>query len=315
MGSEGIGTSTSRQSIAVIGVGAIGASIAAALDSAAEVFLCRRGTGEPMEVQRAGTQRRITAEVWSRPKQAKHVDWVVLATKAQDVSTAAAWLDMTVGPNTIVVVAQNGVDHARRVLRWVEPERVVPMAVFVAANRLSRNLVRTTQATELVVPVSAAASQFKLLVDETIPVRIASDFDGISWEKLILNAALNSVTALADRPVGVITEPLPRLLVEAALEEGVAVAAARGIELRGSTRDMMNHLLQLPTEAVPSMLADRRNGRVTERAFLTGTLVEAGRLADVATPTLAALDLLLRDSASSLHDTEFLARADANHQN
>lgn len=78
----------------------------------------------------------------------------------------------------------------------------------------------------------------------------------------------------------------------------MAVATARGVTLTATVDSIMAHLLELPADAVPSMLADRRAGRETEHAFLTGTLVAAGRATGVQTPTLVALDAMLSAGAA-----------------
>lgn len=280
--------------VAVLGVGAIGTVLAGALEGKADVFLCRRGRLAPMKLRDAAGERTVRATVWASPEDATQVDWVIVATKAQDISDAGAWLDRMIGGRTRVVVAQNGVDHAARVRRWVDPSRVVPSTVFIAAERVEPDTVVVTQTTGITLPNSSHARDFAALVGPMVPVELRDDFAATSWTKVVMNAALNSITALTDRPAAVLRQPAAQDLCLSALREGVAVAAGVGIDLSSGAEDILKHLLQLPAAAVPSMLKDLRAGRATERAYLTGALIEAGQQHGVATPTLLVLDHLLQ---------------------
>jgi 2-dehydropantoate 2-reductase len=70
------------------------------------------------------------------------VDWVLLATKAQQTPQAGPWLARLCLPGTVVVVLQNGVDHVERVAPLAVGATVLPALVYVVAvERLARGRV------------------------------------------------------------------------------------------------------------------------------------------------------------------------------
>lgn len=283
-----------RPRVAVVGVGAIGVVIADALSASADVLLCRRGTANPMTLARGDDEHVVAAAVWSDPAEAAPVDWIVLATKAQDTPSTGDWFAALVGPGTRVVVAQNGIDHAERVAEWVPAERVVPTTVYIAAERTGADSVRLREVTSLVVPSDAGGEAFAALMNGALPVVLDEDFRTSSWRKLVMNAALNSITALTLRTNAVTKDAEGRQLFTAAIREGLAVAEAVGVDL--GPRDfhaMMTRLDALPGEASTSMLQDNHANKRLEHEHLTGALVRAGRQVGVPTPTLSTLDSLL----------------------
>ncbi|GAB7037462.1 MULTISPECIES: 2-dehydropantoate 2-reductase [Catenuloplanes] len=132
--------STRQTRVAVIGAGAVGLVVAeAAHDAGHDVVLCARTRPERLLVERTDRTRELDVPVLVDPGEAEPADWVLLATKAQDVAGAAVWFDGLVGPDTTVVVLQNGVDHAERVGPLLPAgTTVLPALVYVAAELLDR---------------------------------------------------------------------------------------------------------------------------------------------------------------------------------
>src|SRR6185437_12805785 len=102
-----------RTSIALIGPGAIGATVAAWLAQSPDLALtlCARTPFERLEIETPGGTITAEPEVLTDPAEARPVDWVLVCTKAYDVAGAAAWLEGLLGPETRVAVLQNGVEH------------------------------------------------------------------------------------------------------------------------------------------------------------------------------------------------------------
>ncbi|MCS5735087.1 ketopantoate reductase family protein [Herbiconiux daphne] len=283
-----------RPSVAVVGAGAIGTVIADAMTGVASVTLCRRNTNHSMLIDRGKGGEQVRARVASSPKSVSEVDWVVLATKAQDVPGASDWLDALVGPNTKVAVLQNGINHADRVSSWVPATRVVPAIVYILAERTAPDLVAVRQIDQLVLPHTELASEFAALFAEDFPARVDQDFDTYAWRKLVMNAALNSVTALTGRPVSVAREDAGRELIATVLTEGVNVARARGVMFDEDEISLMQRKIDgLPPSATTSMQLDRANGRSLEYQYLTGAVLEEAETAGISAPTTKTLHDLI----------------------
>ena len=116
--------------VAVVGAGAIGSTVAAALQRAGrhDVQLCARRDPGPIVVERPdGDRVALTAPVVVDPANAVGpADWVVLAVKAHQTEGAAAWLRALCAPGTTVAVLQNGIDHVERVAPLAGAATVLP---------------------------------------------------------------------------------------------------------------------------------------------------------------------------------------------
>lgn len=300
-GTAGSGAAA-RPSIAIVGVGAIGVVVADALSGAADVILCRRGSERTVLLQDGDATRTVDATVVGSPEALRAlpargigpVDWIVVTTKAQDVASAGPWFDALVGPDTRIAVLQNGIGHADRVARWVPAARVLPATVFIVAERTATDLVELRALNSVVVPDTALGEAFAELAGAHLPVRIDPAFATTSWRKLILNSALNSVTTLTSRTADVCADPAMRPVIERMLREGLAVAAASGIEFGPEEHGwMLANLDGLPPGTISSMQADRRSGRPLEHDYITGELVRRGRELGVDVSALQTIHALL----------------------
>jgi len=69
--------------------------------------------------------------------EARPVDWVLLATKAQQTPQAGLWLARLCRPGTVVVVLQNGVDQVARVAPLADGATVLPARSCTVADGAS----------------------------------------------------------------------------------------------------------------------------------------------------------------------------------
>ncbi|MFZ2362260.1 MAG: 2-dehydropantoate 2-reductase, partial [Anaerolineae bacterium] len=127
-------------------------------------------------------------------------------------------------------------------------------------------------------------------------VRLANDVAGLAWGKLVINAAINPLTALLRAPNGQLLErPEARALMGLAASEAAAAGLAQGLHLPFddpvaaaedvARRTAVNH---------SSMYQDVQRGRPTEIDAICGAVVQAGERVGVATPVNRTLWLLVR---------------------
>jgi 2-dehydropantoate 2-reductase len=115
-------------SIAVIGPGAIGATVAAwlAQDPTHEVTVCARSPLERLMIDSPSGPIEASPRILVRPDDATGpVDWIMVATKAYDSGAAAPWLEQLIGKGSHVAVLQNGIEHRERFAGLVDPARLV----------------------------------------------------------------------------------------------------------------------------------------------------------------------------------------------
>ena len=116
--------SAAAPAVAIVGVGAVGAVFAAALQEAGHppTVLCVRTRRSLAVEDPAGRVTDLTAPMVASPAEVRGpADWVLLAVKAHQTAGAAGWLRKLAGPETSVLVLQNGVDQAGRVAPFAGP--------------------------------------------------------------------------------------------------------------------------------------------------------------------------------------------------
>jgi 2-dehydropantoate 2-reductase len=128
--------SVTAPAVAVVGVGAVGAVFAAALQEARRApVLCVRVRRSLAVEDPAGRMTELTAPMVASPAEVRGpADWVLLAVKAHQTAGAAAWLRKLAGPETTVLVLQNGVDQADRVAPFAGPATVLPTVIWCPAE-------------------------------------------------------------------------------------------------------------------------------------------------------------------------------------
>jgi 2-dehydropantoate 2-reductase len=289
-----------RSTIAIIGLGSIGAAVAGSLRHADrhDIIACTRGPLERLVVERPEGTIDVPLRTVTAPADAKPADWVLLCTKAHETPTTAAWLTRLCDASTRVAVLQNGIDHVARVAPLVGAATVVSTIVYYNGERLAKDRVRLRHAGEYDLAVSddPVGRQFAALFDGTpLRVLLSADFVTLKWRKLLMNATANPITALTLRRQEVLRREDIHALCLAILDEAVRVACADGARLAAEdAAQTMSRLLTYAPELGTSMYFDRLAGRPLEVEALTGAIVAAGERHGVATPLNRALLTLLR---------------------
>jgi 2-dehydropantoate 2-reductase len=286
--------------VAVVGAGAIGIVLAAAgCDAGHEVTVCARSPVSRLSLKRRDTTREVAAQVVSEPSHlddAGSVDVVWLTTKAGDTAGAAPWFERLCGTNTLVAVAQNGLDHEARVAPYLPDGWVVPALAYIAAERTGPGQVTHLAGDRIVVPVGEAETRLSAAVagDGGLVVRGVTDIRQASWRKLLGNLVANPITALTMRRIDVMEDPGIAELARGLLVEAVEVARAEGTAL--SEDDIETVLAgtgQYGSRTGSSMLYDRLAGLPLEHQYLTGEVVRRAETHGIPVPLNAAILALL----------------------
>ncbi len=294
------GRTESVARVAVVGAGAIGGYLAATAYAAGhDVTLCARTPLKGLRVSGGGRTLEAPVRVVTDPRAAPgDVEWILLATKAQDTPGAAGWLGALAGPGTVTAVLQNGVEHLALAGPLVPPgAEVLPVLVYVSVERVGAGHVVHHTGDRLVVPdCSPAAEGFaRLWAGTGVEVVREAEFTTAAWRKLLTNLAANPLTALLRQRMEVFAVPEMVRLAEDVLREGVAVARAEGAGV--GDEDIARTLRTYaagPPDGGTSMLYDRLAGRPMEHEHITGAVVRAGERHGVPTPLNRMLLTLLR---------------------
>jgi 2-dehydropantoate 2-reductase len=286
-----------RSRIAVVGAGGVGGLLASEAAAAGhEVVLCVRTAFERLVIENPDGAREIAVRIATDPQREQPVPWVFLTTKAQDTDSAAPWLSRLIDASTIVVVLQNGVEHASRVARFVPEHAVLPALVYAAVERIAPGRIMHHVGHRIVVPASEVGARFAhLLSGSPAEVIQESDFHAAAWRKLLQNAGVNPVTALTLQRMRIVRDPDIRALIRGLLIEGVAVARAAGASLTEADVDaILDIYLTYREDGGTSMLYDRLAGHRLEHEYITGVIVRTAEIHGLEVPLNRALLTLLR---------------------
>ena len=148
-----------KHTIAVVGPGAIGTTVAAALYEAGHTpMLCGRTPREHLALRRDEGTVLVPGPVRIDPaKFDEKVDLVFLAVKATQIEAAAPWLAALCHPSSIVCVLENGVEQESMISPFVPACPVVPCVVWFPAEAQPDGSVRLRGEASLTLPDNPAA--------------------------------------------------------------------------------------------------------------------------------------------------------------
>jgi len=296
--------------IVIIGAGGVGGYFGARLITAGEdVTFVARGahlaamqtTGLRVESPK-GNLHLPEVNATSDVSAVGQADIVLLTVKMYDIESAAATLAPLIGPNTVVVTLQNGVEAVDIVARHVGRDHVAGGVAYVAAVIAEPGLIRHTSLDSLIFGELDGRRSDRLVALEAacqragFAARISERIDVDLWSKFSRLAVFSGMTALTRSPIGVLRDD-PDLLtmLQQACEESALVARARGIALPESLMDeIMQMVGQLPPHAKSSMLEDLERGRRLELPWLSGAVVRLGLEAGVPTPIHSFIATVLK---------------------
>lgn len=280
----------------MIGAGAVGTVVAArlCLDPRNDVALAVRTPIAGVDVRSDDRRFEAVPTIILDPAEARPSDWVLVATKAYDAASAAAWFPAIVGDQTKVAVLQNGVEHVARFEAFVDAARLVPVVVDLPATREAPGRVVQRRQGRLTVPRSASGTAFaELFARSGLDVVATGDFLTAVWEKLCVNS-VGALTATTLAPSLHPENPATERLVRALVGETAAVARADGASIDASAEErIISSILSAPL-GTNSLTEDRRIGGRMEIDARNGAVVRIGERHGVPTPVNRVIVDLLR---------------------
>jgi 2-dehydropantoate 2-reductase len=288
--------------IAVFGTGAVGGYFGGRLAQAGEevVFIAR---GEHLQAIAAHGLRVDSfkgdfvvqpAQATDDPEQVGEVDVVLVGVKAWQVAEAAKAIQPMVGPDTLVVPLQNGVEAATQLAAVLGEHHVLGGFCRVGSHIAGPGHIRHIGAEPYVAfgeldsqpSRRAEALRQAFARADGVAAEIPPDIQAATWRKLLFIASLSGVGAVTRAPAGIVRGiPEARELLEAAMHEVLAVARARDISLPDEAVDLaLAAVDDMPPAVTTSMQRDILEGRPSELAWQNGAVMRLGAEVGVATP-------------------------------
>jgi 2-dehydropantoate 2-reductase len=307
--------------IAVMGTGAVGGYFGAKLAAAGHelVFIARGAHLLAMEqsgltVQSSSGDLHIRKALFAAdPAAAGIVDLVLFCVKSHATEAAATACAPMIGPQTMILSLQNGVDNAEKIARMYGEERTLAGVVYIGAQVMEPGIVKHSSGGRIIFgapngPVGERAGLVeRAFSTAAIPCEISPAIGKAQWKKLLWNAPFCAISCLTRANVREIveSESLRKLAVDC-MAEVIAAAQTCGVELE---REVVQETVQFSTtlgDFKPSMLQDLEAGKPLEFEAFNGIVVKLLRQAGKEAPinevfygALKYLDQKIREKARS----------------
>ena len=292
--------------VGIVGAGAIGLTLAAGLASVHDVIVLVRRPAVAGLLERVGVTvsgdgetRVVPLLATADPHGLAGFDAVIVAVKAYATAAALGPLRGVLSPDALVASVQNGIGNVEAARAALPGARIVAGATTQGAIRLGDGRVR---------PVNRGTTIFARS-DDTAPTSddlaaafvaagldatVTADASALLWGKLIVNAAINPLCALAGRLNGdAVTDPELRPLARILANEAALVARAEGVDA-GDPWPAVEAAARATAANRNSMLQDLDAGRPTEIDAISGAIAERARAHGIAVPVTETVLRLVR---------------------
>jgi 2-dehydropantoate 2-reductase len=296
--------------VLIVGTGAMACLFAARLSEAGLRVMMLGTWAEGLQtlsmqgvrlVESDGSQRVFPVLVTDDPDACSGAKLALVMVKAWQTEQAGQRLARCVDPEGLVLTLQNGEGNYEKLSQLLGSKRVAMGATTLGATLLSPGTVRP--AGDGVISLGLHG-QLKPLADllrkAGFIVETVADISSVQWGKLVINAAINPLTALLRISNGeLLKRPSARAVMTAAAREAAAVAIAKGIHLPYPDPAVAAESIARRTAMnYSSMLQDILRGAPTEVDFITGVVVRAGEKTGVPVPVNRTLWLLVKAAIS-----------------
>ncbi len=292
-----------KHQLVILGGGAVGSVIAAALadKTGLEPFLVgRREHVRTIRKKGLRVDGLLVGPV--RLDAGEEIDFsldntlLIVTVKAVDLDAALRRAVPWLRPTTSLLLLQNGLgirELALEALRgsMVPAEQVFIGIVAMGATFIGPGTVRCFGGNIRVEAALAATPWFEILGGLAFKVETSRDIRRDQWTKLLVNAVINPLSVMLQGHNRLVAEERFDALKSPILAEGVAVAAAEGIELDIDAA-FVNRFVS--SDNVTSMLQDFRRGKPTEIDFINGAIAAAGRKHGIQTPVNEFVTALIK---------------------
>jgi 2-dehydropantoate 2-reductase len=312
---------------AVLGAGAIGAYVGAALANAgSDVTLIARGAHLQAMVEHGVRVHSGRGDFESHPAATSDIaavaeaDVVFVGLKAYSLPALAPTIGPLLRPGAVVVAAQNGipwwyfqrlggpfdgrtlesVDPGGAVNRAFPPERVIGCVVYCSTEIEAPGVIRHIEGTRFTLgtpdgaPSDRVSEISEALRGAGLKAPVEPELRAQIWLKLVGNAAFNPLTTVTRSTMGGLAKsPHAVAFAREVMVECAAVAAGLGVELPISIDRRLEAALAVGDHKT-SMLQDWEAGKPLESDCMTGAIVEIAELVGVPAPSTRVLHALTK---------------------
>jgi 2-dehydropantoate 2-reductase len=283
--------------IAILGAGAMGSIFGGRLSRRHEVWLINHWQEHVETINAAGLQ--IVADGQTQCFQPRAVtnaqnvgpaDLVIVFVKSIDTAAALSQNHELFQPRTMVLTLQNGWGNAEDILHYVNEANLYLGTTAHGGNVLGPGRVCHAGQGKTVIGSLGSPGRAQVIADilkeAGFETHLTDNVTAMIWKKLLINVAINPLTAILKVRNGYLVEcAATRKAMANLIREAVTVANAAGMNFAIATVfEEVNEVVRLTGANRSSMLQDVTNKRRTEIERINGAIVAKGKEVGIATP-------------------------------
>lgn len=234
-----------------------------------------------------GTEQAFPVRIVEDASQCHGAKHAIVLVKSWQTRRVARQLAECLSDDGLAITLQNGLGNYEILVEILGKDRVTLGSTTAGATLLGPGLVRSggegiisIQSHPHLAPVEEA------LRSAGFKVEVVADANSLVWGKLVINSAINPLTALLRVPNGeLLKRPTARAMMRALAQETAAVAFAERVNLTfGDPAALVEDIARRTAGNYSSMFQDVRRGTPTEIEAICGAVARTGRRDGVPTP-------------------------------
>lgn len=234
-----------------------------------------------------GRERAFQVHATDNPGDLSNIKHAIVLVKSWQTKRVAEKLKGILAPDGMVLTLQNGLGNRETLARDLGAGRVALGVTTTGATLLGPGLVKvggegiiSLEQNQALGPLEAAlrSSNFNL--------QIVQNAQSLVWGKLIINAAINPLTALLQVPNGeLLSHPWARKAMSTLAREAAEVAQAEHVSLPfNNPIEAVEEVARKTAKNLSSMFQDVRRGAPTEIDAICGAVTKRGEMHGISTP-------------------------------
>jgi 2-dehydropantoate 2-reductase len=234
-----------------------------------------------------GNEKNFPVRATDDPRECAGTKLAIVLVKAWQTECVASQLQTCLADDGLVLTLQNGLGNRETLIKSLGSHRVALGSTTTGATLLGPGSVKEAGAGIISIEQNQTLGPFEAALRSAgFDVRMIEDVQSLVWGKLVINAAINPLTALLRVKNGELLErPSAREMMGALARETAQVANAEGINLPFDEPVAMAEEVARKTGAnTSSMLQDVLRGAPTEIDAICGAVVRTAEKHRLKTP-------------------------------
>jgi 2-dehydropantoate 2-reductase len=227
----------------------------------------------------------------------ENISFALVLVKSWQTAWAAQQIKNRLAKNGIVLTLQNGLGNYEILTKELGIERTAIGVTTMGAKLLAPGSIQSHENGEIILAANPHLKGIKVLLEEAgFRVRIEKNINQVLWGKLILNTAVNPLSALLEVPNGeLLSNPYSNQLIHLLVDEALRVAEVLQISLPyENPHQHIEDVLQATAGNFTSMYQDIKRGAKTEIDAINGAIIRLGEENDIDTPVNKTIYLLIK---------------------